>query len=208
MLPIFNEEAEIFINTFIDHAVQVYGEHFVSYNVHALKHLVNECRNHGNLESFSAFPYENPLKTIKQMLKTGYLPFYQIVQRISEQTNKVEVLLNEKDNSIKLLHRHKNPDEAELGQQFREVCINNVTLKISEKDSCFMTTDGTVVILENIISRGRNTVILIGRQFNHSDDFYTYSINSSQLGIMKVWEINDIRESFSLEDVFGKRWLR
>jgi len=40
----------------------LYGEEHVSYNVHSLIHLVDNCRVYGVLDNFSAFTFENAFK--------------------------------------------------------------------------------------------------------------------------------------------------
>lgn len=206
-LDLYADDAQRFIDEFIDHAAEVYGEHFVVYNAHSLKHLVDECRRCGKLDSFSAFIYENMLKTIKQRLKSGYMPLHQIAKRDSEMTDKIDVVMEDGDNSVELLYPHHDPDEVEAGEHFREVHVNDVKLKIGQKDSCFMTNQGDVFVLQNIVSREGNSTILTGKRFRHWDDYYKYPINSSTLGIMKVWELSDERESVPLENVFSKCWL-
>lgn len=67
-LNLYSDNAEVFINEFVEHTKQVYGDHFVVYNVHSLTHLVDECREHGLIDSFGAFPFENELKCILETL--------------------------------------------------------------------------------------------------------------------------------------------
>ncbi|XP_020294489.1 uncharacterized protein LOC109860053 [Pseudomyrmex gracilis] len=207
LLSIFCDEAEVFLDRLVDHCVEVFGEHFVSYNVHSLKHLANECRSHGPLDSFSAFPYENFLKDIKNTLRSGYQPLHQLAKRDSERIEKKEVVMENQDNTVELFHAHYDPFEKVLGEQYKKICINKVVLKIGQKDSCFMTNKGVVVVLENIVQRDKNSIVLTGKKFNNQDDFYTFPLKSSCLGIFKVWNKNDLRENFQVENIFAKCWL-
>ncbi|XP_025263565.1 uncharacterized protein LOC105249208 isoform X2 [Camponotus floridanus] len=50
------------LRTFIKHSVVIYGARFVVYNVHSMCHLEEECQQHGHLENFSAFVFENKLQ--------------------------------------------------------------------------------------------------------------------------------------------------
>lgn len=61
-----------FLNLFVQSSSHIFSRDFVVFNVHGLTHLVDECDEHGSLDSFSAFPYENYLKIIKQSLRSGY----------------------------------------------------------------------------------------------------------------------------------------
>lgn len=51
--------AQDILKEFVKHSSQVFDKCFIVYNVHCLIHLVDECRKHGTLESFSAFKFEN-----------------------------------------------------------------------------------------------------------------------------------------------------
>ncbi|XDV25602.1 hypothetical protein PO909_029493 [Leuciscus waleckii] len=60
--------ADTLLKSFVQHFATLYGRHHVVYNVHCITHLAGEVQQHGRLDSFSAFPYENHLQKIK---KTG-----------------------------------------------------------------------------------------------------------------------------------------
>lgn len=69
------------LRAFINHSIVIYGKIFVVYNVHALAHLAQECLSYGSLDKFSAFPYENFLKSLKNSLKSDYKPLQQAACR-------------------------------------------------------------------------------------------------------------------------------
>lgn len=61
---------------FVKHFSRLYGESNLTYNVHNLLHLVDDCRKFGTLDSFSAFPFENFLGHMKNhMLRTDVKRF-------------------------------------------------------------------------------------------------------------------------------------
>ncbi|XP_052130184.1 uncharacterized protein LOC127751133 [Frankliniella occidentalis] len=207
LLPNFIDQAELFLKHFVQYSAQVFGNHFVVYNVHSLTHLVDECRMHGVVENFSAFCYENHLKTIKETLRSGYLPLEQIVKRDSERGNNRQVKLKSNDNSVQLFKQHIDPLEQENGHQYQKILVNSVVFKLGEKNGCFITTDRRVAILKNIICRNENSVLFIGNCFANTEDLYNYPLNSSQLGIFKVGGLSLVREAFPLENILGKCWL-
>ncbi|KAK3913057.1 Halomucin [Frankliniella fusca] len=49
------------IQEFVSHSRRGFGRHFVVYNVHSLRHIVEESEDHGTLSDFDAFKYENYL---------------------------------------------------------------------------------------------------------------------------------------------------
>ncbi len=54
---------------FINQSPGIYGDSFITYNIHNLCHLSEECRRLGGLETFSCFVFENHLGTLKNLLK-------------------------------------------------------------------------------------------------------------------------------------------
>jgi len=65
-----NENAEFLLKKFVQEYPMLYGEHFISYNVHSLIHLPKFVKVHGSLDNFSCFRYENYLQKIKNCLKS------------------------------------------------------------------------------------------------------------------------------------------
>ncbi|CAN7940366.1 unnamed protein product [Ixodes hexagonus] len=62
----------------------LYGARQLTYNVHSLCHLAEECLTHGPLDAFSAFPFENFLGKLKRLLRTKTKPLSQVSRRVSE----------------------------------------------------------------------------------------------------------------------------
>ena len=47
LLPLYINEAEGFLCEFVERSAALFGAHFVTYNVHSMLHLRDECREHG-----------------------------------------------------------------------------------------------------------------------------------------------------------------
>jgi hypothetical protein len=62
----------------------LYGDEFAVYNVHSLIHLVGEVVEHSNLDSCSAFAFENYMQKLKRFVRSGTNPIVQIAKRLSE----------------------------------------------------------------------------------------------------------------------------
>lgn len=56
------------IAMFIRHSEDIYGSEFLIYNVHVLCHLSHEVEKYGPLDNFSAFSFENYLRTLKNLV--------------------------------------------------------------------------------------------------------------------------------------------
>ncbi len=76
--------ADSCLKCFVDMFKKIYGDYHLSYNVHNLLHLANECKLHGPLDSFSAFPFESYLGQLKKMLRGTRRPLSQLKKRLSE----------------------------------------------------------------------------------------------------------------------------
>lgn len=183
-----NAYANTILRTFIKHSVTLFGKSFVVYNVHSLCHLAQECDDHGCLDTFSAFRYENKLKTIKSNLKSSFQPVQQVAKCEIERSNTKVVLIDSEVNKVILSKRHRNINENIQGEQFRKISINDVIFEVNKRNSCFKTNTGDIVVLKNIVRR-QNNIIFLGNIFTNISDFYTYPLRSSELGIVKVSQL-------------------
>lgn len=77
-----NELLIYFVTTF----KKLYGETNIVYNVHNLILICQDVMMYGPLDTFSAFPFENFMKTIKHMLRKSEKPLSQLNNRIHEYT--------------------------------------------------------------------------------------------------------------------------
>ncbi|XP_049703545.2 uncharacterized protein LOC110377675 [Helicoverpa armigera] len=81
-LPIARE----LFQSFVDQFKFFYGRDYATSNVHNLMHVVDEVEKFGPLLTFNAYPFENKLYTIKNMLRQGNKPLIQLAKRISEKS--------------------------------------------------------------------------------------------------------------------------
>lgn len=177
---------------FISHSVVLYGKSFVVYNVHSLSHLCKECEEHGAIDSFSAFRYENRLKSIKDSLKSGYKPLQQLARRDLRKEH-ITIILDSKPNQFVLSLKHYIANEVIHGEQYRKVTIGNLVFKLGAKDSCFRTLNDDVVLLKNLVYNHR-TLFFVGCKFQKQKDFYTYPLPSSELDIVCVSHLQESRK--------------
>lgn len=57
-------------------AKDLYGETFISHNIHSLIHLADECENFScSLNKLSAFPFENFLGSMKRLVRKKNLSY-------------------------------------------------------------------------------------------------------------------------------------
>lgn len=65
----YAEYARGLLRSYILKAKKIYGEAFVSYNVHNLIHLPDDVLLYGNLDRFSAFPFEKKIAKNETLVK-------------------------------------------------------------------------------------------------------------------------------------------
>lgn len=116
--PVMLNVAQKILKEFVKHSSQLFGKCFVVYNVHCLIHLVDECRNHGTLESFSAFKYENYMRLMKRYLRSTYKPLHQLIRRDIETKGRL-VPKTDINNPKKILLKNQYNGECNIeGEQF------------------------------------------------------------------------------------------
>lgn len=160
----------------------------------------------GPADSFSSYPYENRLKSIKYTLRSGYKPLKQIANRDLER-EETTVILDEADNHVTLASRHYIEDEIVDGAHFKYFRMDNVVFKCNGKDSCFRTVHGEVAVLSNIVLSRDHEVFFIGYCFRDIVNLYEYPFPSSDVGIVQVSELVNVKRAFPLHEVHSKCWL-
>nr|CAH0102545.1 unnamed protein product [Daphnia galeata] len=69
---------------FIKKSVPIYGDQFLTYNIHNLQHLGEECKRLGSVEMFSCFAFENHIGKLKNLVRKSAKPLQQLVNRTIE----------------------------------------------------------------------------------------------------------------------------
>lgn len=80
------EQAQEYLENFVQLATEKYGEDAFVLNMHSLIHLADDVK-HFNcpLTDISAFPFENTLGKIKRYLESGNKPLAQLIRRLEEE---------------------------------------------------------------------------------------------------------------------------
>jgi len=156
-----NDEANEFLRSFVNHAEEIFGAEFIVYNVHSLIHLASECLEHGTLDEFGAFPFENCLGWIKARITLRAKPLQQIAKREierSQQPRKVKP----QPRLLQMAHLN-DPNEQVAGQQYKKIFIKRALLSINSADSYCEMLDGSIVNVTNIID-SENGPVIVGKK--------------------------------------------
>lgn len=134
----FNTYANSLLLYFVSNYGSIYGEEYVSHNVHNLLHLSNDVQSFGSLDNFSCFKYENYMQKVKNKLYNLGTPLQEFSNRIFEELQlpvrpfKVEqypIVVYKKNNVISHL-------------QFKSFKIAT-----NKTDNCAMLCDKSIVFL-------------------------------------------------------------
>lgn len=116
--------AKELLEWFVDQSSYLYGQEFVTYNVHSLTHLHEDLVNHScNLQKMSAFPFENYLGMLKKYVRKAQNPLSQLAKRIDELEN---CCVQRKKKEIKTKISIKNKDRWFYLHGGKVACVNNI----------------------------------------------------------------------------------
>lgn len=186
---LLNDFAHSCLLSFIDHFGKLYGPEFIGYNVHGLVHLAEDVKRHGNLDSFSAFPFESYLGQLKKLVRKPSEPLVQILRRLSEKDS-TQPTPDICRNSVCKEHK-AGPVPAEFGEavtQFGVVYFGDTVLKLTDGDNCVRIGNKVAIVVNILLHCGR--VHLVYRHYSKVESFFHYPLNSSELGIFVVSELS------------------
>ncbi|XP_045034558.1 uncharacterized protein LOC116918962, partial [Daphnia magna] len=198
--------ANILLITFINQSPGIYGDSFITYNIHNLCHLSEECRRLGGLESFSCFVFENHLGTLKNLLKKSAKPLEQLVNRIMEKRQNPPVVTNFRKNPdmIKLIDEHsKGPLLPDLhGLQYNKAFFHKLRLSSRSPNNCVVLADDTVILIHNFLQLFDGEILIIGRKFLVYENFLDLNgLDSKAIGIQIVDTLATNLECWPLKSV-------
>lgn len=144
----------------------MYGEEFVSYNIHNLIHLAEDCRLYGTLDTFSTFPFENSFQIIKRKFKKSTQPLAQLHNREVENSKILQCLPNTIDiPKLRKINNNSPFIPGAIGNSFKSVKTKHFKLTTYKPNNCYIVDDGSIILVENIIQTNNDEIILVCRQF-------------------------------------------
>lgn len=205
---LYNDYAKELLVYFVKKYSILYGEQYISHNVHNLIHLADDVLNLGPLDSFSAFQYENFMYEIKKSLKTCNMPLQQIINREYEKRSLQND--NESNNSNKIvlgyITSYREPLlNNTLVKSYKSVCFLHFKLGTDIKNNHCLLKDNTVVKIGKIIQcQNTKTIHLIYQRYLSYESCFTQPCESSLFygGIVK--NICSINEIGNIEQILTK----
>jgi len=157
-------------------------------------------RHLGNLDSFSAFPYESNMAIFKKYCRKPDLPIQQFFNRMAE--IKVHKINNncDIDSSIHVSVQH---NAANGCPQYSKITFNKMLLSIDMRDNCCLLHDGSICIILDIVM-DNNLYLLIVKKCLEIEDFCDVGIISSALQVYKCSTLSSEVFRIHLDEVRAK----
>uniref|UniRef100_A0A1Y1K7P0 DUF4806 domain-containing protein n=1 Tax=Photinus pyralis TaxID=7054 RepID=A0A1Y1K7P0_PHOPY len=197
----YRKFAKALLIYFVELFGSLYGKEQVSYNVHNLIHLPDSVDTFGNIDSFSAFPFESYMQTIKKMVRKSEKPLQQIGNRVHELTSRIVDRHNDQELPVMqypIVHHNNiltNTHKMLITKEY-------IVIANSVANQC-VRVQGGVYIFTELIGYHENSLVIVGKVFEKVNNFYTHPIESKLLGIVLlenlsqttgIWHVTDISE--------------
>ena len=193
--------AQYFIETF----KHTYGIPYVSHNVHGVNHLVDDVKEHGSLECFSAFCFENFIRHIKSKVRKPDKPLQQLHNRYVELKNSSYDLQAEKKQKKKNEQSCHGNGPLVLGTknpQYSEFYFETFFLSTSPPDN-FCKIGDDIISIHNFATMKNVGIFIIGKKFLKKRDLFVKPCASSALDIYCLSEYSSL-STWPIKQVCGK----
>lgn len=182
-----NKFAKNLLLYFVQYYKVLYGKENVIYTVHNLIHLSDDANQLGPLDSFSTFPFENYLYSLKKMLRKCEKPLSQIHRRIVEKNTANEY--KQCKNVVKypiLVAQKKKDIFFGCSDFFESLEFRDFKLSSSSQanSACFLKNN-KVLMIQHIGLQNGNPVI-IGQEFKNYFSFEFYPCDSRCMDVFVV----------------------
>ncbi|XP_055598501.1 uncharacterized protein LOC129748042 isoform X3 [Uranotaenia lowii] len=175
----------------------LYGEQFVTSNVHNLCHIADEVERFGVLSTLSAYPFENVLYELKKKLTTGPNPLAQIAKRLTESAYNENRPTNNPNSSGISFQQDKHRTK---------ILFPNFRITTDHKDRWFLTKDSKLIQMVGA-SQENSRIKIEGKELTDKEDFFGKPFHSSFIDIYMSRTTQDCRNQvqvFQPEEVFCK----
>lgn len=145
------------LKCFVQQSGDIYGRSFIVYNVHNLLHLVDDVENYQcSLNEICAFPYENELHKIKQLVRSSNNPVSQVFKRLTEKNKS---------------------NESEMAAAHHKMYVST-----KYRNNCFMLENEDFVFLTRQKNDGYYECDVLSQ--SQTENFFTEPCNSKLINIV------------------------
>lgn len=162
--------AKKMLERFIIDFMTIYGQQYITSNIHNLQHIVDEAEMFGSLSTMAAYPFENGLQRMKNLIRSGSKTLEQVINRLSE--------VNSNDYYRSRQSTTKYPSITTCGSSVRAELEEGFVLGTSHRNGWFLTKTNQVVRFINAVQSPSLIIhgkIMIGNG-NYFQDPFTSSV--------------------------------
>lgn len=120
----------------------LYGDHFISHNIHGLIHLYDDYQNYGMLDNISCFKFENYMSHLKKMVCKSDKPLQQVFRRYEERSKYVpptDSSINLKETvQFKQLHNKGPLITHTSSPQYKIVVLDKIKINVDSNADSFV----------------------------------------------------------------------
>ena len=164
----------------------LYGQQFLSYNVHCLLHIVADVEILGASETTSAFGFENNMQVFRKYIRKPGLRLSQIYKRIAEKDDSPLAPLDNDTHICLTLPHAEGPLPGcmndENCQQFHKLKVGAVTFATTLRDNCCILKNSQVCLIKNIV-KVQDNIFLIVQKFRGIRSVYDVELSSDFVGV-------------------------
>jgi len=197
------------LSIFVNHAENIYGSNFMTYNTHCLLHrlfLVEDVKHFGPLDSFSAFPYENNMTYFRRSCRKPHQHLQQITNRRMEFLRRKATRKNN-NAGVKLSGRHKNgPLLSQLPVnvlQFSMYKTPDFCIGINDQDNTIILKDLSICVVRNIIQMN-DEYCFLANIFSRVESLTDILVLSSFSGVFLCSSLSNELNLIQLPRINGK----
>ncbi|XP_070163480.1 uncharacterized protein [Polyergus mexicanus] len=161
---------------FVSNYGTIYGEQYLSHNIHSLLHIVNDVKNFGCLDNFSCFKYENNMQKIKKKLHQCGKPLEELSNRIFEELQQPIIQYPIVNYPVVI---YINKVKISYFQ------YENFKIAITENDKCALLNDNSVVFILDVIEE-EDILFFRAKRFLNPKSFFIVPYASEKLGIFVI----------------------
>ena len=164
--PNFLNYADMLNCKFVTRFSKLYSNQSTVYNIHCLLHIVDDVKQFGHLDNYSAFPFENFLGMLRKKVRSGWKPLEQVARRSTE---------------LQCLKIKSSKMGAKNSFEITGATGNKFIVPSTLKDSCVIFVNGDVAL---VTEKNGNDIKV--DQFVTKTALFTEPVDTSSLFMYKV----------------------
>lgn len=182
-----NTYAKSLIRYFVEKYKKIYGNEYITYNVHNLLHLCDDVLLFGKLDNFSAFRFESYMSKIKRKLKNSRYPLQQIYNRVVEDRKCLTSV-----NMFNLSEENDKPlisnEDGKIYKYYTKFSHNNFTISLCQRNNCVLLRNSSYMLISNIYKNENDDIKIFGKIFQNVYNFTEKPSFSLAIKIINIHE--------------------